>query len=479
MTSYLPLVLVCYNQSIGCNDCWEMCSLSQTGPVPPISARDLRISLRYVILAVCFGMVFFSVTNGPALTGFARKLGANDLVFSLLMALPALGGVAQVFASYLLERSGNRKLFFLVSLYPQRLVWIGVALVPVVLQETTPRIVAAIALIGISGICGSFGNVAFMSWMADLIPGQMRGRFFGTRSMLSTAVAVVTAWSVGWFLDRFPGFGGYGAVFATAAVFGAVDIAFFHFIKEPPMNRSADSPRLTEILFEPFRSKAFTRFVIFWCSAMFAQMLMGPFTTLYLLESLSLDFSQASLYVQVIPNIAIFLAARKWGLMIDRYGCKPVLTVAMTVQAFLPFLWILTSASRWWLMLFASFVGGFFWSAMDLGAVNMLMRSSPDRNRSAYVANYSLMSGVLGNALPYLTAGAFLSVVHPITESLDMTILGSPLTRFHLLFLLSGLLRLAVLLFILPGLDDPQSRETGQMLRESLRVRPSAAVRSH
>ena len=178
--------------------------MSQIDSVPPISARDLRLSLRNVILSICFGMVFFAVINGPSVTGFARQLGANDLVFSLLMALPALGGVAQVFASYLLEKSGNRKRLFLGSLYPQRLIWIAVALVPILVQGGTARIVAAIALICMSGIFGSIGNVAFMSWMGDLVPREIRGRFFGTRSMLSTAVASAAAWSVGWFLDGSP-----------------------------------------------------------------------------------------------------------------------------------------------------------------------------------------------------------------------------------------------------------------------------------
>ena len=448
--------------------------MSQTAPVPPISAGDLRISLRYVIVAVCFGMAL-RCDHRPGVDRFARQLEANDLVFSLLMALPALGGVAQVFASYLLEKRNRRRLF-LASLHPQRLIWIGVALIPVVVHRSTARIVAAMALICMSGI---FGSVKRRFHVVDgrSRPGLYSGRFFGTRSMLSTAAATVTAWSVGWFLDRFPGFVGYGAVFATAAVFGAADIAFFHFIKEPPMKRSAASPRLIQVLFEPFSSRPFTRFVTFWCSAMFAQMLMGPFTILYLLEALSLQFSQASLYAQVIPNIAIFMAARRWGRMIDRYGCKPVLTVAMAVQTVLPLVWVFTSAGRWWLLLSVSFLGGFFWSAMDLGAVNMLMRSSPGTNRSAYVANYSLLSGVLGNALPYLTAGAFLSVIRPIAESLDMTILGLRVTRFHFLFLLSGLVRLAVLLFVLPGLDDPKSRN----LRYAQRVaaHPHAAPFAH
>ena len=64
-----------------------------------------------------------------------------------------------------------------------------------VVRAGTSRIIAAIALICISGICGSVGNVAFMSWMGDLVPGHMRR--FGKG--LLAAAAVVTAWSVGWF----------------------------------------------------------------------------------------------------------------------------------------------------------------------------------------------------------------------------------------------------------------------------------------
>lgn len=437
-----------------------------------IGARDLRISLRRVIIAVCFGTVCFQIIQGTALTGFALQLGANDFVFGLLMALPVLGGVIQILSSYLIEKVGTRRVFFLASLYPQRLVWIGVALVPILLKDQTARLATAIALICISTLCGSFGNVAFLSWMADLVPKQVRGKFWGTRSALSTAVAVVSAWSVGWFLDQFSDFTGYTIVFIVAAVFGSIDIAHFHFIKEPPMSRSAAAPTLQHIALEPLKSRRFRKFVAFWCSTMFAYLLLGPFAQVYLLEELGLGFRQVSLYVQVIPNIAILLAAKWWGMMIDRFGCKPVLQVGLAVQTAVPFLMLLTSAGRWWLLLVAFFIQGFFWPALDLGQLNMVMRITPDQNRSAYVANHSLLAQILGNALSYLSAGTFLSIIHPVADSLDVSILGSPISRYHFLFLLSGVLRLVVLLFISPKLDEPESRSASELLRYVTRRLP-------
>ena len=436
---------------------------------PPIRAKELRASLSMVIAAICFGTVFFSVTQGTALTGFARQMGASDFVFSLLMAMPVIAGVFQVIGSYLLERGGSRRRLFLRSLYPQRLIWIPVALVPLLIKNENLRISAVILLVFAANACGSIGGVAFMSWMSDLVPAEIRGRFFGVRSALSTAVGVVSAWVVGKFLDQHTDFTGYAIVFIIAALFGAADIAFFHFVKEPPMNRSTGPLRFSQIITEPLRSKRFTRFLLFWCCTMFSYLLIGSFAQVYLLESLSLRISVVSFYTQVVPNMAIFLAASLWGIMIDRFGCKPVIWIALAVQSAVPFLWFFTTADRWWLLVSINFITGFFWSAFDMVAINLLMRTSPDRNRSAYIANYALITGIFGNAAAYISAGAFLWFIHPLVELLDLTILGSKVTRFHFLFLLSGILRVATLVFVHPIIDEPGASSVGEMLKSIFR----------
>lgn len=74
--------------------------------------RDVQRSLHLIIIAVTFGMVFFTITGGFPLTGFARSLGAGDFIYGVLMGLPVVGGMLQVFVSFLLETTRKRKKYF-------------------------------------------------------------------------------------------------------------------------------------------------------------------------------------------------------------------------------------------------------------------------------------------------------------------------------------------------------------------------------
>lgn len=60
------------------------------------SDNSLRKSLNFVILGITFGIVFFNVTTGSPVAGFAKAIGFGDLMYGVMLALPVLGGVAQV-----------------------------------------------------------------------------------------------------------------------------------------------------------------------------------------------------------------------------------------------------------------------------------------------------------------------------------------------------------------------------------------------
>ena len=68
-------------------------------PTSNRSTKSLQMSLNLVIFAITLGMVYFAIfgnpVGSPLFTGFMRKLGANDLVYSIVMALPVLGGIFQ------------------------------------------------------------------------------------------------------------------------------------------------------------------------------------------------------------------------------------------------------------------------------------------------------------------------------------------------------------------------------------------------
>ncbi len=98
------------------------------------SASSLRKSLNLIVLGISFGMAFFTVVGTPLggapFTGFIRALGASDLTYSIIMALPVFGGILQVLASYFIESTGKRRPVFLISGFIHRLLWIPIALIP-------------------------------------------------------------------------------------------------------------------------------------------------------------------------------------------------------------------------------------------------------------------------------------------------------------------------------------------------------------
>jgi len=201
------------------------------------SIRDpkLRNDLRFVTLGVVFGIVFVNVTTGAPIAGFANALGFGDLLYAFLLALPVLGGALQVFASLVLERTKKRKLAFLLGGFANRVPWLFVALLPLWVSNRRALFGSFAGLLFCTACGGAFLAVSFMSWVADLVPLELRGRFFGHRSLLGTVSSLVSGLCIGWFLDTVSRGTGFSVVIALAAVLGILDILCFVRVQDPPM----------------------------------------------------------------------------------------------------------------------------------------------------------------------------------------------------------------------------------------------------
>ena len=148
-----------------------------------IADEGLRRDLTLFTTSAAVGSIFYSVTGGTPYTDFAVKLGADDFHFSVLFAVPAAFAVLQLVASWLLEKTRKRKLIFLASGIVSRATWLLVALTPVFIPMDKPmlRLWTVIALISFSSLAGMFMNVTFFSWLGDIVPIGIRGRYLGLR----------------------------------------------------------------------------------------------------------------------------------------------------------------------------------------------------------------------------------------------------------------------------------------------------------
>ena len=426
----------------------------------PRLARDMQL----VILAVTVGTISFTINGGAAFTGFNQAMGFNDFFFGLIMGMPVFGAMMQLVVSYLLETTRRRRRIFVTAGLIGRLLWIPIALVPYFLPEELQqgRLWSVVILLTLYQGFNAAVNVGFYSWMGDLIPMKIRGRYFSTRSAISTVAGLLTGWFVGWYLDAFPGLSSYTVLLIVAGIAGALDIVFFIFITDPPME-AHKPPAFLPFLREAVHNKPFMRLLVYVVVFSFGVQISAPFYNVYALNTIHMSFTQLFLFSQLTNNVFNILFIRRWGGMQDSFGNKPILRIAGCLCASLPLLWIFSRPGEYWMVAIINILAGIGWGAVDLSTQNLLLRNSPQRNRSMYIALYSLGATALGTAVANIAGGGFLTFIAPLALRWNLSLFGWSLTKYHYLFILSSAIRFLAILVLAPRIQEEDALSVRQV----------------
>ena len=117
-------------------------------------------------------------------------------------------------------------------------------------------------------------------------------------------------------------------------------------------------------------------------------------------------------------------------------------------------MWLFVTPSNLWLILVINLFVGVFWSPIDISQQNFYFSASSAENRAMYMAVFFAVFNLCGVALSnavggYLVQNVFGGVAAgvPLLQRLGWT-------KYHLLLLLSCLLRVAVALGLFPRLRE-------------------------
>ncbi len=437
-----------------------------------------------VTTAWIFGSIFFTAIAGAPLTLFASTLGATPFIFGLLAAAPFAASLLSLPASVLTDRTGQRKRIFMLGLYPNRVLWLAAAGVPLWLWHAGHSGAALWVFLGIVLLAHGFGAIggpAWMAWMADVVPRRVRGTYFARRKQWGIASALPTALLVGFVLDRFARGEGVDAgrvllvcaiIFAVAAVAGFVDIASFHKVPHEPPPKLQAGPRPS--LKEPLKDRQFLAFAAFVGLLTLASAPAGTFITLLLVERAGVGGLAVQTMLLVMPLVGSMLTSGAWGRAVDRLGKKPVLrlcglgvvpvalgwaAISMYVEQGQGLTW------PWLVLAFSiSFGGGAAWSGIEVANFNYVLelaggRPGAAKNQAAgagYVAVNSVVVNVAGMA-GGLIYGALAGAASGL-EWRAPVMAGGAVTGLTLVFLLSGILRLLSVIAVLPLVTEARHR---------------------
>ncbi|MEK6571847.1 MAG: MFS transporter, partial [Bacteroidota bacterium] len=410
-------------------------------------------------------------TGGIVLTGYAIALGANEFIFGLLTAIPAAANLFQIQASRVLERSGERRRLVLRFATAHRLMWIVIALVPFLPlgRWEQYRIWIFLIVFSIAGLLGLFSGVPFLSWLIDLVPQNIRGRFFAIRTFMGGTVGILLGIGAGKFIDfwKAADIGGevvsFSILMIIGAGFGLWSVSILSKLHHPRFTKPKTVGPFLHALREPFQNESYRRLFVFRVLTDLAGGVAAPFFGLYMLTSARLGFTFIAT-LATVSTLVNLLTLPTWGKLCDRYGYKPVIAICIGGKALFTVLWLFTSPETIWLFVLIHVLGAFD-AGLGIAIPNLIYKTVPQERRSLYIAVDGSVVGIAATVAPLLGG-----ILAGVVQHLDVSLGAIHIDHLKLIFLLSTLLRVITFPF-LRRVTEPKAARPVDVIRVLLPFR--------
>jgi hypothetical protein len=447
------------------------------GPSPvggrPAPTRPLRRSLCAAVAEGACAEVFAACAAGAVITGWALYLGASTAVIGLLGALPLGAQVATLPAAWFI-RARSRKVVTITAVAISRLAYLALIALPWLDAAPPARLHLFLAIVAVSMVFGVIGNSAWVAWMGDLVPGRLRGRYFGHRTIFLGIAGTLASLAAAVTLDRMAPLGwtgaGLSALTAVACLAGLASLALLLRQHEPPATGERDLPgwRTLRLALSDLRARPFLYYQLAWSGAVGIS---AGFFTYHLLSNLRSGFLIVAAHGVAVATVRI-ASARLWGRAVDRVGARPVLIFCSFGISAIPAIWLFPTPEHLWPIAIEAMVSGCLWAGHGIAAMDLSIGLAPRAARPFYLAAFATAGGV-GFGVASVLAGQ-LAALAPAHFQLA----GQWWTSIHILFLLSAVGRLLAAVLSL-RLQDPGARGGVPDLVRSL-VEPlrAAAARS-
>jgi len=344
-----------------------------------------------------FNAVSFQITLGSPMILYAKSLGATATVLGVIAALTPLLTIAQIPAARFLVNTGYRKFIFR-GWGSRTLVVFVIAAVPLfTFLNNVSKIALLLFCLFIFNLLRGFSSGAWLPWITDLIPENVRGRFLsrdqtfqnlgGLFSLLLCA-AILRGHALPWQ---------FSLIFLVSALGGAVSLLFLLRIpdieaRETLVKSNMRVPWKEIVTFPPF-----LRLVIFTLLWVFTVGAVGVFSVAFLKSKIG--FSESSILVlTALFFLGAIAALPITGRLIDRTGSKAVLQADMALVLVYHVFWWLIAARvftpPFWIFGALSFFNGIAGANFGLAHTRLTMNTMPPMGRTHFFAFFTVITSV-------------------------------------------------------------------------------------
>ena len=327
-------------------------------------------------------------------TLYILALGATSAQIGLLSSFSSFGSALLLLpGAFLVERYGRRKEITLAfGGGVARLMFLALALLPIFIGG---QAVVWVAIV-LSVTHDLFANLAFPAWMsftADVVPMEGRGRYFGSRNFIMGITGMLAILLVGELITWNSIPLGYQLALGLAFVFGLCSTFSFGHLRIPVAASPQSKQRRVRCpcerycgIYWPIRlSWRLPLVMAFWN---FSLNIAGPFFNVYMVDNLKFSASMVGI-TSIVSTVAGLLIQRRVGRLSDRLGPRQVQLISMILIPFVPFAWMFVS--KFWHVIVLNTFSGVFWGVFNLVPFNFLLSLTPDAQRARFSAIYQIL----------------------------------------------------------------------------------------
>ena len=371
--------------------------------LPPGAARNaVRLSFAKSMLGAIYG----ASTGGMFLIGYALKLGATNVQIGLMSTIPMLFIGVQLAAAAFVERGVSRRWLTFVAALLNVSGWALIILIPYAAAHVSPatRVGLLIGVITVVTLFAYISGNARGSWIGDLIPARFRGTFFGRMTLYGGIVASLFAILEGGFLDivKEHGLVAFSVLFGFGMIFGLINAFLFLPQKDVPVQRHESSTNVLQMVRDTLTNRQLM-WVALFATLWSLQSVAGPFFATYMLRDLKMPFFGVGI-VNAFFMVAFLTSGPFWGRMVDRWGCRPVLTACTTTIGLvqLAWLWVDSAARVYRTIPVVNLLAGFVVGGVSVALNTLVYKVTPAAGRAVQLAVYSIIVVLLAAPMPAL-----------------------------------------------------------------------------
>jgi MFS family permease len=387
------------------------------------------------------------------LSPFGIFLRATTLQVGLLATLPQLfGAFMQWIGALNMDRLKKRRAVISIGATLQALSLIPMASLPFLFGNHSLAVLSLLGMMIIYHGANGFIVPVWNSLIGDLVPTDIRGRFFGYRNRLTGMSTFASLLLAGGILHIFKHISaaefGFLIIFSCACLARLNSVRWLLKYEDPEFQMSPEQAFTFLQFLRRSPHSNFAKFVFFIGAINFGVAFSAPYFALYMLRDLEFSYIEFT-FVTGMVNITQFLTFRYWGELSDRFGNKKILNLCGWGVAIVPMLWLISHHIIYLIVIQA--YGGLVWSGFNLSSSNFIFDAVTPPKRARCVAYHGLVNGAftfLGAISGGLVAGCL-----PSSFSLG-TWTWTPDFVLLTIFLISGMMRLIAAGIFLPKFKE-------------------------